>query len=522
MMKEYLLYFLLFLSAKDCFTQNQKIADSLKHQLHLSNDDSLKSLLMGRIGYYLHDIKPDSALYYATEGLKLGKQINYQKGVGACYYAIAYYYWINGLYRKSLDFALQSLKISETYSEDLSTLADNYLLIGNIYAYTPDLLNAKLFYKKTLLIREKIGDFETIWKSLNNLGYIFVQLKNYDSATHFLQRALAINRKNNYSKGIAFNLSNLAEISVQRRDYALAKKQMSESIRVNESVGDNRLQSRNYNELAKIYSLTNNVPLAVQNATKAFKLAETIGLAFEKKNAAFTLYELSLMQHKMAAALEFYKIYAHVEDSLNRSRMSSELDLLRKNYELVKKDAEIKILQQSNELKEIELTASAERMRFQAMLIVFIASLVILLSFSIYSLLQKYKLKKDYSELLEVTNKTIQLQNEEIKSQSEELHSLNEQLSIVNDSLEQKVHDRTQRLEKQNSQLTEYAFYNSHKLRGPLASILGLINLFENGHIAKDEFLTVLKKLKVAANDMDQVVSEINKILDVDADVDSI
>lgn len=475
---------------------------------------------MGRIGYYLHDIKPDSAYYYATEGLELAEQVNYQKGIAANKYALAYYYWINGLYAKALDFALQALKINEAQSRDLSSLADNYLLIGNIYAYTPDLINAKHFYRKALVIREEIGDFETIWKSLNNLGYIFVQMKNYDSAAYFLHRALAINRRNSYAKGIAFNLSNLAEIAVQQGNYQLAKQQMNESLQVNEAVGDNRLQSRNYNEMAKIYSLLGDVPQAIRNATKGIQLAEKIGLAFERKNAAFTLYELSLKQNKPAAALDFYKIYSHVDDSLMRSRMSSELELLRKNSELVKKDAEIKILQQANELKGIELAASSQRMRFQVMLIFFIAFLVILLSLSIYSLYQKYKIKKSYSELLEATNKTIQLQNEEIRSQSEELHSLNEQLAMINDNLEQKVHNRTQQLEKQNSQLTEYAFYNSHKLRGPLASILGLIQLFEGGHINKEEFMDVFTKLKSAAHDMDRVVSEINKILEEETQTD--
>jgi light-regulated signal transduction histidine kinase (bacteriophytochrome) len=45
--------------------------------------------------------------------------------------------------------------------------------------------------------------------------------------------------------------------------------------------------------------------------------------------------------------------------------------------------------------------------------------------------------------------------------------------------LKKKVNERTQLLTIKNEQLSEYAFINAHKLRAPVARILGLVALYE-------------------------------------------
>jgi light-regulated signal transduction histidine kinase (bacteriophytochrome) len=49
----------------------------------------------------------------------------------------------------------------------------------------------------------------------------------------------------------------------------------------------------------------------------------------------------------------------------------------------------------------------------------------------------------------------------------------------VNYFLEEKVAQRTENLKQRNERLREYAFFNAHHLRGPVANILGLIYLIQ-------------------------------------------
>jgi ligand-binding sensor domain-containing protein len=103
--------------------------------------------------------------------------------------------------------------------------------------------------------------------------------------------------------------------------------------------------------------------------------------------------------------------------------------------------------------------------------------------------------------------------NEELRSSQEEVMSQRDQIAKINENLEQIVADRTQTLEEQNKRLAEYAFINAHKLRGPLASILGIIGLLaiEKDDDRKQNLLDLLQK---SSSELDEVVHSINRMLE--------
>jgi len=96
--------------------------------------------------------------------------------------------------------------------------------------------------------------------------------------------------------------------------------------------------------------------------------------------------------------------------------------------------------------------------------------------------------------------------NEAIKVQAEEITSINENLEYL-------VKHRTHELEKKNKALEEYAFINAHKLRAPVASILGLvpiINEFPLGQEGKE----VLYHLRESTTKLDEIVRSITKAIE--------
>lgn len=75
--------------------------------------------------------------------------------------------------------------------------------------------------------------------------------------------------------------------------------------------------------------------------------------------------------------------------------------------------------------------------------------------------------------------KVVEEQNKKIEKQNEDILSYNQGINYINHHLEQLVQERTEKLDEQNKQLIHFAFYNAHKVRAPLARILGLINLMK-------------------------------------------
>jgi len=89
---------------------------------------------------------------------------------------------------------------------------------------------------------------------------------------------------------------------------------------------------------------------------------------------------------------------------------------------------------------------------------------------------------------------------------------LNEEVMKANSQLDQKVAERTIELRRQNKKMLEYAFINSHKLRAPVATILGLMNLIRITD-SVEEKLKCVELLGKSTDDLDRIIHQIQDIL---------
>jgi signal transduction histidine kinase len=128
----------------------------------------------------------------------------------------------------------------------------------------------------------------------------------------------------------------------------------------------------------------------------------------------------------------------------------------------------------------------------------------------------KYKSHKhviSQNTMLTSLAKEIEQQHKQLKDQHEEISAINTKLEEYNQHLEERVHDRTIELEAKNRGLTEYAFINSHLLRGPLSRILGLLHLLQMSEVPPNE-KEIIGHLYSASKELDEVVARINKAID--------
>jgi PAS domain S-box-containing protein len=84
-------------------------------------------------------------------------------------------------------------------------------------------------------------------------------------------------------------------------------------------------------------------------------------------------------------------------------------------------------------------------------------------------------------------------------------------LSFLNIS-ERKISE--DKIQQQNEQLTEFAKLTSHQLRRPVASILGLISLFDFANLQTEFNADIIKNLVKVAQDLDKVIHQMNHLLD--------
>ena len=103
--------------------------------------------------------------------------------------------------------------------------------------------------------------------------------------------------------------------------------------------------------------------------------------------------------------------------------------------------------------------------------------------------------------------------------QNQELSKLNEELLAMNSELEGLANEKTQKLRIQNQKLINYAFMNAHKVRGPLARIMGLVHLLRIRAIDLEERPDAYDNLYFSAEELDTEIKAINNMLYKEDDV---
>ncbi|HTE30157.1 MAG TPA: hypothetical protein VK666_07270 [Chryseolinea sp.] len=115
--------------------------------------------------------------------------------------------------------------------------------------------------------------------------------------------------------------------------------------------------------------------------------------------------------------------------------------------------------------------------------------------------------QKQLASLIELLNN----KNQKINSQHAKLLKSYNQLSNLNENLEQILKEKTDHIKEKNAQLAQVAFTNAHKVRGPLARILGLVSLAELDPKMKDFYVD---KISSEALAMDRIVQMLGRTIE--------
>lgn len=125
---------------------------------------------------------------------------------------------------------------------------------------------------------------------------------------------------------------------------------------------------------------------------------------------------------------------------------------------------------------------------------------------------------------LNKANTVLLNQKNSIEQAHNKIHQQNEELNILNGQLASKVlvsnnelSVANEELIKHNNELQQFSYTVSHNLRGPVASILGLISLIE--HQATLSSDPLFEHLKKSAKILDATIKDLGRIVDIRNDI---
>lgn len=388
------------------------------------------------IGYVYDrlDRKKESVAYYEN-ALKIYRKLNHKKGINQCITNLGSMYFDLQEYKTAQHYFQQVLEnLKETPKDEMGLGAALYSL-GGTSRRLKQSNQAMTYYRKSLAIREKIGDLNGIALSNWGIGQLFVERKQYQEALTHLNIALKNNRilKNAYQECAV--LMTVAETYVGLKNYKKA-------------------------EL--------NAKLALERANESSsKIAISLSLD--------ALSDVYAAKKDFENALKFKNAYKAVNDSLKSDETTKDVIL----NDLHRVSTDNKVLEKSNK-SIISKNAGYT-------VVITIITLLLIVVAILLALFYKRNLEK------KAINTLLQTQKQEVAEVNEELGALNEELTAQMDI----VSTQNLELEKLNTVKNKFFSVVSHDLRSPLNTLKSLLELYRKGHLNKEELDDLLSQLEI-------------------------
>lgn len=459
----------LFSASLICYSQQNQI-DSLENLVKTTPNDTAKVWILNRLVTTLREGDNNKALTYARQAKELAEVLNYQRGLAWALENLGWLSYRGGDYSSAFQLATEALKISENFS-DKAAIARCLNSIAAIYyeqkQYEPAITN----FKKALLAAKNARDLTSEARSLNNIAYTMLRLNDNDSTALYADYALRASQraKSAYLEGYAYRT--LGDIDVKNKNAEGALQKFKKAITLAERIDNKFIMVSTLHRVGKAYLLKGLSDEALRYLSENIRLASRYGYSDELEIALKLTSEAYAMKNSLSDALAYQTKYIQLHDSLYDQRNSEHLALMQARFESQLKEAEIELLKKDTQIKQQEINSQQVWMYFTAGLLSLTAVLVFVLLYSNW--------------LKRRANRLLGTKNVEIQEQALQLRNLNatkdKLLSII-----------------------------SHDVRGPLASLRGLINIICRGELTHQEFVANSVKLR---QNLDTVQDDLDNLL---------
>ncbi len=431
--------------------------------------------------------KPDSALYVLNIALEIARENRLKEKESNTLRKISMVYYRQKDFEKCVDFNLQSIAISELIDDykgqanayhriglvkyinrnfvdanlylgkavenarmtnDSSQMAQSYLTIGACQYQNGNYPEALDAFQSSLILSK---DTTVQANSLNNIGNIQDELKNYDLALKYLGQALELKELTNDKKGAAGTRENMATVYSKKGEFEKALELYKEILEFRKSKGeeagmsttlmnigygyeklgrfqnaldyysqslkllykldDNRNLSTCLNNIGDIYYAMGKFDQAIDSSAKSLEIGKKLNSKTSIKSSAYSLTKSFVKQNNFREAYYNHVLYAEMKDSLFNEESAKLLQEMETKYQTEKKQQEIE--KQALTIDKQKAQSRSQQIMLLAMLGGMV--LVILIAVQVY---RGYKQKKKANALLSAKNDEITLQKKEIEEKN--------------------------------------------------------------------------------------------------------
>ncbi|MCW3124222.1 MAG: Signal transduction histidine kinase [Flavipsychrobacter sp.] len=241
---------------------------------------------------------------------RLGKESDYPQ----CYNNMAYVYMKQGNYSKAAEYCLKAIPIQKKYDQGVG-LGISYSLLGSIYGEQQKNEEAVSYFKEAQAIHRNAKDIRQEAVSYANIAELYARSRSFDSAVSNYRLALELNRKMGNNRELPHSYIGLAGALISLNKYDEAHDMLDSANRLLKVTPKKETTKMYLNILSDYY----------------------YGVGKNKE------------------ALEAYKEYVSVKDSLLNEQNAKNISEISTRYETEKKELQIVNLNRESSIKDLTI-----------------------------------------------------------------------------------------------------------------------------------------------------------------------
>jgi tetratricopeptide (TPR) repeat protein len=429
----------------------QKVTDADTNEVIRLNKEAYKARLS----------EATQTVRIADNAIKLARKINYPNGIAEAYR-------IKGI---GLGYLYDQVHAFDCYMEALSFFksvgnkngtAKVYNNIGNLYRDN-DYETALSYFKTGKSIAVRLKD-TALLASLNlNIGNVFYRKKQYFDAIAQFAMARKMFEQVHDDANLISCLQNTGVCYSSMGQYDKAKDMLLQANAGAKKLDMNATISSIDLALADVY-------IAQRKFDEAEKIIrEGSSYSLNKKvdyDYKYTTYQLEYKRKNYEKALLYLTNIYQLDSVDYHNYVSNQITILKdKNLQEASRKEKVLLLEQKKN----------SNYKFWGSL-GFACLLLILVGLLVFNVKRKAETNQRLTEL-----------NAEVSRQKDNLDRINHHLEEI-------IDERTKDLQVKNKKLSEYSSYLSHQIRGPIATLKGLMNLEKEGLVDKQECIKMMNK----------------------------
>ncbi|WP_243414926.1 tetratricopeptide repeat-containing sensor histidine kinase [Flagellimonas aquimarina] len=466
-------------------TTHIKLLSNLASTYRYINNDSLYSIsnrvlkLSEAVNFTYGKIRANEALgyYYSDKGdrqkstillkkaLKLAVNEEDKRSELNIINGLANDYRDDGNFAEALNLNLKGIDVAKQIDSKpmLSIFNEN---IASLYADQKDFDNALVFYDTVQVINKALGNEQIHAETQSNMASLYKDSEDFDLAMFNINKSINSFENLKIYDWLAYAYQVKGSIYLKQKKYQWALYWYDQSnLLHDQQLDDDREKIQLLNGMAKVYLGLGRDSLSLEHASLGLQLSEKIKSLQGQIDCSETLYELYKNKEDHTKALAYLETFTKLSDSLSKDKNKQSLSLLRAKmqYEQEKQD-----LIATN---EVALAKQRNYIYFSITILIILAVITFIVRRSEH--IQK-KLNKELQEKSEV------------------------------------VSERESQLNEINKTKTKLFSIIGHDLRGPIGALQGILKLFTDGEIGKNEFISFIPKLK---SDVENISFALNNLL---------